>query len=180
MAAPSATSIPRVHGKLILTPTDNSSSPLYGGTDLGAVRRVRFEPGYNQVPIASEYYGQTQEVLHIQGNCVLGCLLRGWDGDALSTIFPGYALASSEHTLTFPGGVLSGRKLSGTAVKVLYAARRSEHPSVVLYNAIPLVEPSAELRKSILNELEIPVFFLGLRDGSGNIGAMGPIAGLTI
>lgn len=181
MAAPSALAIPRVSGKLILTPTNNNDPGNdYGGTVLGAVRRVAFEPGYDQIPINAEDHGQAIEVIHLQGNPVIGGLLRGWDGDALNTLFPGYALSNSQHTVTFPGSFLSGRTLSSRAVKVLYAADRSDHPSILLYNAIPIVEPTAALRASILNDLEIPFIFFGIQDGSGDLGAMGPIAGLTI
>ena len=181
MADPQATSIPRVHGKLILSPTNNNDpGNNFGGTVLGAVRRVRFEPGYDQFNVVDEFHSQVNEVIHLQRNCLLGLLLRGWDADALNTLFPGYVSSSGEDIVRFPGGFESGNKTSGRTVKILYAARRSEHPSVILYKAFPLLEPALELRKSILNDLEIPVFFLATRDILGKLGEIGPIAGLTI
>ena len=157
MAAPSSLNVYRIPGTLIAAPT-NSTAPSYGGTILGAVSRVQFDTGIRYARHYFDELGRTGDVSAIQKDALFRFALRGWDSDALGEFFPSFA-----------GGVVSigagqGHLAASKGKKYLWAPDRpTEHPGVVLLNAIPLIDANEQaLRFSVLYETHVYVSLLAL------------------
>ena len=89
--------------------------------------------------------------------------------------------ASGDKVLNWPGTNRGGYQLSGRSVKLVFTAdRQTEHPSLLIYKAIPLYAEFEALRLTILSELTMPAVFLGIRDASSRVAAMGLLSDLTL
>ena len=177
MAAPDSLKVFRVPGKLIVNPT-NAVGPTYGGTILGSVLRVHFDTGIRYARNYFDEIGRTGEITAVQKDALFRFTLRGWDNDALDRFFP----ASSSGLITVGSG--QGPMSATRAEKYLWAADRpTEHPSIVLTNAIPLIEADElSLRFSILFELNVVISLLALPASVGDptCAKIGLVSGLPL
>lgn len=178
MATPTVSNIYRIKGRLSVAPTDLTLAYPHGGTALGQIGRFAIEIAEGVLPIVDEHYGQPVEFVAATGLTVLSCHLRGWDNDALQQVLPDtFAGSGSGNRVIRLGSPnnATGKIQSGRTVKVLFTADRpTEHPSVILYNAIPIIDQAEAVRFSLFQEARIPVQFIGLRSGSkyGQIGLL--------
>jgi hypothetical protein len=157
VAAPDSLKVFRVPGTLIVNPT-NTTAPSYGGTVLGSIQRVHFDTG---IRYARSYYdeiGRTGEIIAVQKDAMFEFTLRGYDDDALDKFFP----SRSGDVISVGNG--QGAMSASRAEKYLWAADRpTEHPSILLLNAIPLLPVNEQsLRFSILFELNFSVSLIAL------------------
>lgn len=187
MAAPSASSILRVPGDLIWNPTDLGNPPAYGGTYLGMARDKEFIPQPVLRPIWAEEMSTYTDVIYGGERVVFKCVLRYPDSDALTTAaFKAIASGSSGiHWLFRPGGTTAntraGTSLFTRAGKLLFAARaRTDHPFLILYNAIPAIDESAKLQMSLGEEYGLALVFYGTPDSSGRVYDTGRRANLVL
>lgn len=187
MSAPDARTIRNVQGRLIKDPTDLTlTDGVFGGTQLGLVKqKVVRVVSRDKIIRAEEFSSLPVEVIKSAQEIVLVCELRGYDADALSTIFPDVttSTASGIAKVVFAGTTRGGRKGTDDAFKLLFAPRNiDEHPAMILYKAIPMLSETMELRLSATRELIFPVMFLGTKKNSGNrdVGQMGLINELDV
>lgn len=187
MAAPDEDNVYRVPGRLIKAPTDLASAPAYGGTILGAVKDFRVDAGIRNARINAWELARTQEVIIIHGDAAASFVMREWEKDPISALFPGSTSAGSgaRRNVDIPSTSLpSGSRLSTSALCGAYlfvADRVDEHPSALLFNAIPLIEATeVSLRFSVRYELGVEFFILGLTDGSGRAAKIGRLGDLTL
>jgi len=182
MAAPSETKVFRVSGTLIANPLNLTTGPDYGGTILGATNRVSYDPGLDYRPVrAEEYGGQSVEEILFQSDFIFGATFRNWEDDVLSTIFPNTSAGVTARLVDFPGLNTSGTRMSAQSIKLLFAPDRpTEHPGMLIYSALPLIEETETIRLSILSELLVIVLFKGLRDGTGRVAQLGLLSDMTL
>ena len=178
MTTPVASNIIHIPADLIKDPTslDPSTAPDFGGTILGNVSEVVLRVTHRQEALrAEEYANEVVEVVEGSDDVVLGAFLRGFDKDAIQTIFRDADQSSltGQARVQFPGATTRASSFgSDRAIKLLLAAKNyEEHPSLIIYNAIPLLDEAAQLRFSFnnTNEYGLPVVFQGIRDSSAKI-----------
>ncbi len=182
MAAKTHTNIHKVTGQLCVGPTDLGTAFPHGGTALGAFHKFHIRHGLTYAPVVAEEYAQAVEFVLVQDNLRVGCFIRGWDNDALATVFPNTTVggSSGDRVINWPGANATGTLRASSGVKLLFTADRSDLPSLIVYRAVPLIDEQESLKLSILRELQMPVVFEGLRDGSGRVAAMGRLEDLSL
>ena len=184
MALPDATKIFRVPGRLCIDPTDLSTAFPHGGTAIGIASQIRVVTGIEEARVtAEELGGQAVEAILGKRDFVLGCLLRQWDNDAIGTLFGSDATtgSSGDKVINWPGTDRAGYQLSARSVKLCFTAdRQTEHPSLLVYKAIPLVAEAEAMRLTVLAELVMPAVLLGIRDSSSRVAAMGLLSDLSL
>lgn len=187
MSAPNTSRVYRVTGRLYVgvDPSDlEDKATDYGGTPLGQINRIAFRTGVEHARVYFEQFARTGEVLMMQRDLEVGFSLRDWDGETLEQLWPNTAAGatSPDRVMQFPGtSYESGEKLSAFAKTVLFASDRPEHPSFILYNALPLVDPAEQIDFTFQREAKHKLFFLALPDtnvGPWRCAAMGKLADL--
>lgn len=175
MATPSADNIYRSPGLLVASPTGSDPSNSYGGTVLGSVTGVMFDPGVRYEPIMYDELGKAGEVLAIHDEPMLYATMRGWDNDILSRVFPSFSSITGVATL---GGDLV-KLAAAKGIPLLYAPFDPAAPAVYMLNAVPMMETSEMgLKLSIMREMNLSLVFLALpaSSSSNTSGKVGPVA----
>jgi len=169
----------KIPGDLYINPSDLTSS---FGTLLGAVRGVHLRPNQEAHELgAPEWADEPAEVLLGRQRWVFGCNLRAWDHDAVSTLFPNVSGSSGSTVIDHPGTNRAGYKLTSSSVVLLFKALKSSHPSVIVYNALPMIDEAAQLSFMVSDEFAFPALFLATRGhASGKSVAVGLLANLSL
>lgn len=188
MAIASAGSIIRVPGSLVWNPTTLSGTPPFGGTYLGEVRNVRFRARPIYRDIWAEELGSVVDSFYCgEGPCELSAVLRYPDSDAVNTTAP-KAIASGSsgiHWLFRPGGTTANTKAGTSMVtragKLLFVPRAYiDHPMILIYAALPMLDPDLEIPLSWKEEYALGVRFVGSPDTSGRVYDTGLRANLVL
>lgn len=172
MAAIDLGRIVSVPGRLCVGPTDLSLPFPHGGTSLGATRGIVFRPSYRFGEVPYECFGgEAGEVVYLGASGRAAAILRGVDADAWKAIVPetadGPTTQQAGVVTSFPGSTRAGAFRSGTAVKLLVSPDDElAHPALILYRAVPWVDPTAALlwQRGVVQELEVG--FTALRRAS--------------
>lgn len=187
MALVDVNKIVQVPGKLAIAPADLSLPFPHGGTSLGAVRSMLAIPGIKHKDVPYDPYGpEPGEVLYIGSRWSLVATFRGYDADAVATVFPNVTAApsgrsSSSVKIAHPGSNAPGSKRSGSAVKLIFTADDPQHPSAIFFRAIPIVDPGLEIPLERGSDWEFTGTFLAIRRASdGNAAAVGLLEVLSV
>lgn len=173
MTSPLARNILKIPGKLVKDPTNLSLPYPYGGTEIGVCRDNMLT--FNQkvdFPMAEEFGAPAAAILGSE-TPYFGCVLRSWDDSMVSAVWHNIQTASSGEVgiIGKVSGVSinrAGTNLVSRGFKLLFAPIADDrHPSVLLYNAIPMPNESAELQLSIGREMGIALIFHALPDSTG-------------
>ncbi len=172
MATSNPRNIRRFRGRLTWNPTDLTTVFPHGGTELGLVRDSRFRFGIATEEIRAEEWGNVPtEYVYKGSSAFLAAILREFDNDALGVIFPDTPTGSATSDQILRGAVSgSGVTLGGTLLSiqsgVLVVSPESPETQefLVLYNAIPMPEETAELQISAGEELGMAVVFRAVPD----------------
>lgn len=147
MAAPDNTPI-YAGGEVILTPTDFTTSPAYGGTRLGITTGLEFDYRPVYAPILAAEYGNAEtDGIFRYFECVVRFRVSNWDEDALGIYFPGTSSGTKGIVAPISEAALAaGALMSTLAVDIAHVARHStttaEDPTLRIYNAYPADELS--------------------------------------
>jgi len=191
MASPDVTAIYRVPGRLCYGPTTDPPTDDYphGGTALGVVSylTVSVEKRYERC-VAAEYGGELENVIDCGEDLRLFGLLRQWDEDAYTLLFPDVDTgAGGGFLVDAPGDYPNaGLALSSKEVKLLFSPYGPEDPALIVYAAIPRLQVVGEAhfemanRWRLLSELRLAVAFEASRDAQGRRWKMGKLADLTL
>lgn len=172
MSTPSVLQVLRVPGRLVLNPTDLSTTFPYGGTALGLVRDTVVHIVNGTREITAEEFGNTvTEVVLAGTRLYISCALRAFDNDALAAIFPEASTqsGSGDKGLTYnpSTGIRAGKKLSDMAAKILFAPVDEERDFFVYFpKAIPHPEETAKLELSFEEEIGVDVSFKAIPDAT--------------
>jgi len=186
VGAPNVDKADRTSGVLIKTPTDLSSTLAlaYGGTKLGLSRahRASFFDVPNPVPL-EELGGVPGEFLEGGKWCALTALFRGWDDDAIATVWPNTSTSGGTKVISAGTGesVRAGHLGTDRGIKLLYAPNNPQHRALIIYRAIPILLPEeSDIVLSALGETAIEVRFVGVPDASGRVYKIGKLSELTL
>jgi len=163
-----------VAGDLVLGPNSATAgaSGNYGGTKLGTFQAFRLRIIPRTEPLTEEAYGgEVVDVLSLGADIEATAVLRSWDADALSEVFPNSAAPGGSGVVRqvyHPGSTLvEGQWMTDFASGILLAAFDPNHPSLYLPNAVPYHKEEIELSLSAYDDLHLEAArWLALRDGS--------------
>lgn len=187
MATTDVNRIVQVPGRLAINPSSFTVPFPGNGTALGAARSILCLPQIVQKEVPLDPYGpEPGEVIYIGSRWKIVAICRGYDPDAIATVFPNVQVApagraSSSKAIVHPGTNAPGSKRSGSAVElVFWPDDQLEHPAAVFFRAIPIVDPSTEIWLTRGKQWEFTAAFLAIRRVSdGNAAAVGLLEVLT-
>lgn len=160
----------RIPGRLCADPNNLAGAYPHGGVDLGLVRAISFRPGHMSEGLPfEEYGGETGEVLHGGRTPRLGVVLVGFTDQMVSRVFPETFVGGTQAKRGFrqTSGVLAGRLGSASGFKLFFSPRdTTNHPALILYNAVPIIESIAEIPLNTVENCGVAVVFEALRDGT--------------
>lgn len=194
MATVDARKVLRAPGRLAYGCTNLALAWPHGGTGLGNVRGIVLRYARTDFRVTAEEFGfEPVEVIQGGESWSVGAVLRDADDDAYSKLFPNTAAGTTtQHkVVTAPGSVRAGALGSARGVVLVFTPEGATHakaaatpdvavPFVVLYRAIPMVEESAEVALTRSADVALPAIFVGIRDSSDRMLAMGRRADLTL
>jgi hypothetical protein len=171
MAASDPRAALRNPGRLVADPTNLSAAFPYGGTELGLIHRMRWRDGLRARGVAAEEYGgvEVEYVVH-RSTCALVAVLRGWDADAIATVFPGATSGTSSGRGVYAQDSAveaqrAGARLTTLGHALLFAPlAAAEHPGVLIYRAVPTPEIAEDVQLSLDGEFERAVAWRGVPD----------------
>ncbi len=173
MATARQDNILRVPGRFVADPTDLSIDSPFGGTARGMASDVIFRPNLRRKEIrAEEHGGEIVDFVKTGQSPQIAAFVRGFDPDMTLKIFEGSSVGTKtgKSKVDYPTDAAPGTLGSSTGFVLLYAPDNiEEHPAILLYNAIPLLEEVSELRFALKTELGIPVLFYGIRDATNRV-----------
>jgi hypothetical protein len=168
--------------RLIKDPSNLAgTAPTYGGTELGALRGYRLMPVEPVARVRAEEKGG-RPVEGIRGGryAILVALLRGFDADAISLMFPD-ATAQGDIAVVDPGTVgYPGALATATACKILAVPEVSGEHAIYFPRAMPILAEEVAIPFENRNEVAIAVSFEALPDATGRIYYVAPIARITL
>lgn len=180
MALVDVNRIVQVPGRLAISATSFGTFPG-GGTSLGAVRSILAFPKVVHKEVPNDVYGpEPTEVIYIGSRWSIVVTFRGFDPDAISTVFPNVTAApagraSSSKTLVHPGTKAPGYKRSADAIPLTFWPDDPQHMAVHLYRAIPIVDPATAFVFERGTDFEFTASFVAIRRASDGLSA---VAGL--
>lgn len=190
MATPTSTvdEILKMKGRLVKDPTNLANPFPHGGTELGLVRDIRYRPGIKTRRVRAEEFGRVVEGIIANAQGVIVAVLRGWDVDAITAIYPFSAVGGSGAPLvtTNPSSAnaadRAGRKVSDSAFTLVFAPTdEANHLFVIFDFALPMLEDTAELQFEIGTEFGLPVMFeASARASDGRAEQIGRRADVTV
>jgi hypothetical protein len=190
MASPDINKGLLVSGRLAYGCTNLALAWPHGGTGLGLVGSIDWRPPAGQIRLPAEEDGGTRAILYTGGDAVIGASVEGWDdsaaGGVLSALFPNTATVNTRTVLYWPGAnpaaptVPVGGMFPTVAPLVFTPINQTEHPALIVYKAIVLLEASAQLRLGSYRYLSVPILAIGTPDDQGRVAAMGRIADLSL
>lgn len=177
-----------IPGRLSYGPTSNATllQPYpHGGTGLGVKRAATADPNQTYGIIkAEEYGGERVEVIDTGGEgWTLAAILRGYDDQAVSLLFPNVAAGSvSQHSvITAPGTNKPGRLLAASGIVLVFTPDAPDHhPMIVFHRAVPMLDAQAKMALAWNSPFEIAVVFAALRNASGKAVSVGYRQDITL
>lgn len=185
MTAASTHRIMRASGRLIHSPQDETNADgNWGGTVLGATQAFSVMSLGEQYEIEGEGIGRPTDILEADRRYACGCALRGWDDDAALHLMTDGSVATGAVTghkiWTGPGTVEPGESALGRAVALLYAPDDYHNlPGVLVYHAIPQLQPGVEMLFGKAVETIIPFAARAFQDSGGNAVSIGFLRDMT-
>lgn len=180
MAAPDVTKVQGAAGILILNPTSLAAGVLVGGTELGLASDVILRPLQRSfLNTAEEYGGKTVEEYDMGRDWICAMLIRGFDDDLLSFIFPNTAGAPGV-TVTETLSESGGKALSARSGVILFKPNDLTHHGFILRRALPRVRESSRMPWSVHERTSFAAIFRAIPNTGGADIAVGPYAKLTI
>tara|TARA_R100000963_G_C4642949_1_gene106666 strand:- start:1589 stop:2155 length:567 start_codon:yes stop_codon:yes gene_type:complete len=178
----------RIPGRLVINPTDITADFPHGGTEMGLTRDAEMRLGISTSLVTAEEWGQVPvEAVYAGESAVFAAVLREWDNDAISNIFPntGTGTISGDRTILgrSSGGSVNraGYLLSNKSFILLFSPKAIDrHPMVIVRKAVPMVNETASLSLSLAEEFGIGVVFHAIPDSSGRLYDIGKREDLTL
>lgn len=189
MSTPNAKDIlVAVPGRLVINPGGFGGVFPYGGTALGIVKAIAVRPGvtYEEVT-AEEYGGERVEVIATGEAWTLAAVLRSWDSDGVTRVFPttsvpGSGIPQVRHPNTADANAgRAGRIMSDSSVVLAFCPDAPlVHPGVVFHRAIPLLAEQAEMQLSLARPTELAVVFAAIRSATGKSVTIGRLSEIAL
>ena len=178
MSAKDGTLVFRVTGELFIDPTNLGTVPGLG-MSLGVYDQLIVQPMMRHIlyrDVDSDRANQIIDIKRLSSTWMVGVSMRQTDNDAWDAVFPDHSAAAAGPLIsgeTDAGDRLVGRRLLFRAENVL------EHPSLLLFNAVPLLVEDSELSLEALTELVLETVFYATPDDTGRTRELGVLNELT-
>lgn len=185
MARPDSAQVLRIPGRVVIGPTETflGGAFPFGGTEIGKHRGLVLQPVGSPLPLAFEGLGgEIGEILERPSIWTLSMTLRGWDSDAVATLFAaGYEAGETSQRATWSApDFTSGTRASSRGVSVLVVPDDEvAAPALLAYNAIPNWSADAQILFQRGAEFDLPIQFHLMRDTASRIFSLGILADLT-
>lgn len=189
MGAPLLRRSMRIPGKLVKDPTDLTAAYPYGGTELGLVGKeeIRYRAKHHALT-AEEWGEQVYEVISAGTSLVFGCDLRGFDQDAIATVFPDTAAGSKvvndtrERIVRFRASTArAGTLLGSLSFALLFVPEDVKtKPGWLFYDAIPVLAEDAIQSLDPEHEAAMNVWFYARPDASDRTAENALIKDMTL
>jgi hypothetical protein len=184
MAEGNAARIIRAPGRLVVGPTNLTTSYPYGGTPVGLTRLCVLQPRGTSFRVECEGLGEASDILEPPHDWTFSCVLRGFDDDVIASFLaPGYSRGQATRHATFvvPGTATPGRSALARAFVTLYVPDDVANvPSVIIYRGVPVWVEGAELAFQRGEELGLAIALECMRDRDGNTLRVGRLADLSL
>ena len=183
MAAGDAARVIRAPGRIVIGPTNLSTTYPYGGTEVGKSNLCAVLPIGTPFRVECEGLGEASDILEPNNHYVFACFLRGWDNDAVQQLLAGgyNAGATTQHAFFDVPQNVPGASSIGRAVILLYVPDDLVHtPAVLIYRGIPDWSEGSELSFQRGSDLGIPLAVDCLRDANANMLRIGRLADLSL
>lgn len=183
MAEPNENLSLLVTGQLAYGCTDLTAEWPHGGTGLGLVGSIYWQPPSAHVRLPAEEDGATRAVIYTGGDGVLGASVEGWDdsasGGVLAPLFPRTDLnADGTRTVIRWSTEDAGTKLAELS-NLVFTPLNPEHPALWLPKVVVLLEASAQLRLGSYRYLSVPILAVAVPNDDGIVGVMGRLADIA-
>jgi hypothetical protein len=176
----------RAPGRLSINPVALGAYP-HGGLGLGPVKAISLKPGMRYKEIVAEEYAERVEVIAGDVGWAMAAVLRSYDSDALTRLFPVTAVGVSGAIVVRHPNELdanaarAGRLMSSAAITVVFTPDSpAHHPGAILHRAIPLVDEAAAMSLSLSSEWGLAVMFLPIRNVAGKSVSIGRVGDLAL
>lgn len=180
MAAGNPVRVIRAPGRLVVNPTDLTTSYPYGGTEVGLTKTVAVKPLGDPYRVMSEGRGEITDYLEGDTRWVVGFYLRGFDDDALLLLHPDFAEVGeiTGHTsFRVPARGVPGASALPRARKLLYVPDDPINvPAVAIFRGIPDFDNGAEISFQRKQEFGMAMAVECLRDSANRILEIGRLA----
>jgi len=183
MASPNPNTAFMVSGRLAFGCTDLSTAWPHGGTGLGTAGGISLAVPSSYRRHVAEGTAATWSVQYLGGDLVLGAVIESWEDDAKAVLFPNVSDGSSQKIVEWPGSDYApGTVVDAMALSplVFTPISATEHPAVIVYKAMPVLDASTVLSLSSYRWLNFLTLFIGLPDATGRQGAMGLLSDLSL
>jgi hypothetical protein len=176
MSAPFPRNLLRVPAELVWNPSDIMTAFPHGGTQLGLVRDidVKLNARYTDV-VAEEFAAHVIDNVYEGEGIIVSAVVRDGDPDAFAKVFPNTSTSTITKSTRFKGYAVDAAYRPGLlgstmAGKLVVSPRAvDDHPMLILYNAIPILNPEALIQYCWSKEMGILVSFVGTPNSSGKI-----------
>lgn len=122
------------NGRLIKTPTDNTTAPNYGGTRLGTVQDFQVEINRITYQIrAEEHGGAVIKTVNLRSEVLVSATFQNWDQDAVVAACYNASTNTTVPTVTFP----EDPGTSGASKFLFVPDDATNQPAVMIYSAAP-------------------------------------------
>lgn len=183
MSAPNVSNIYRSPGRLVKNPTSLTSAYPFGGTELGIARDMAFKPMIATRKLIAEEFKSPVEVILTGTQAVMTGVMRTWDNSMMSTLFPEVTTSSAGDVgiVDTVAGARPGYPLTRKACVLLFSPLAVDlHKSILIYNAVPIVDEAFEMRLSLAEEFGLPFAFQAIPDAYGRSYAIDLRANLSL
>ena len=173
MGTANARLIRRVPGRLVKDPTDLSIAFPFGGTPLGITGAMEFRPAIQTTQTQDEMIGRTIQTVVTAEQPVFAGVVRDSDPDIFKLVF--LNTKDGDQGVVVKGRAFgtgasnrAGFNLRDRGFKLLFAPLAVDSEDhILMYHAVPQVDESAALQKSIANENNMAVIFEAQPDDTG-------------
>lgn len=178
MGTPAASQVLRMPARLVASPTSMAGTFPFGGTALGETRDIKVRWGFEVGMIVDEGASDPHFAGVATGFAlVASCRLRAVDPDALLKVFLNTKLGTWNDRKVYESAKSAnvGYKRPGAAVEkgnfalLIAPLDESRHPFFILYNAMPILAPDAEIDYSRAREVGIQVGFHAACDNDSTL-----------
>ena len=185
MATANVRNILRSPGSLCINPTDLTTAFPHGGTAIGVVRDLAFVFNMKTSETTGEEWGGVATRVFYDGEKpFIAAVLREFDDDAISNIFPNTAEGTVSQTrqinMVANSGNRAGFDLTGQSFILVFSPDDVDRKNfILLHRAVPAVEETSRLNLKLSEEVGLGVVFWATPDADNEVYRIGKRADLN-
>jgi len=188
MATANTRNLWRFTAAIIKDPDDLTAASPYGGTALGLIGDFVLAVENQHIEVHGEEFGGViVDYVRMGEKAVITGVLRTWDDDAIGAIFPNTADGAGSNRKLIKSQVAGagmtkpGKLAIAGSFKLLIASDAPDHnPSLLFYNAIPMMDTQLRISSTPAAEAGLAVAFRAAPDADGKMYHMGLLEDMSL